>query len=230
MHKRVFEIFAAIIILLTCAPSTLAGQGVSPPTIEVVGEARIMVEPNQATITFAVETNAAKAQQAVTENAERSARLLTALKRISGESAKIKTSGFSLSPVYAKEERIRPQGYRVRNTVALETNSLDKVGALIDEASTAGVSHVNSLEFNTDKEGQFRREAAVAAVHNAQEIANTLAEAAGLTIKKIIKISYGPSQPIRPFRVEAMAAAARTPIEVGEISVEERVRVVFEVN
>jgi len=181
-----------------------------------------------ATVSFAVETSATKAKQAVSENAEKTAALLKALRGITVKEVTIKTSGFSLTPIYDKDNRLRPKGYRARNSVILETKSIDKLGAFIDEASKVDVSRIGSLTFSTDRDEEFRKEAAVKAVQQAREIAEDLAKAAGLTIKKIIKLSYSPRGPVRPYRMEAMAAAARTPIEVGEMSIEESVHVVFE--
>ena len=89
------------------------------------------------------------------------------------------------------------------------------------------MSRIGSLTFSTDRDEELRKEAAVKALQQAKTIAEDLAKAAGLTIKKITKISYSPGGPIRPYRMEAMATA-RTPIEAGEISIEESVHVVFE--
>jgi uncharacterized protein YggE len=194
----------------------------------VVGKAKIMAMPNVASIAFTVETNATKAQQAVDQNAKRAERLLKTLRQIGGKEVKLKTAGFSLSPVYEKDKRFLPKGYRVSNTVMLETKNTDKLGTFIDEASNAGVSRIGSITFSTDQEEKLRKEAAVRAVRRAKEIAQDLAKAAGLTINKIIKLTYSPRGPVRPYRMEAMAAAARTPIEAGEIGLEESVSVVFE--
>jgi uncharacterized protein YggE len=195
-----------------------------------MGKARIMVMPNVATISFTVETNSPKARDAVRENAEQTNRLFDFLKKISGEETKIRTSGFSLSPVYEEKKRLRPSGYRVRNTVLAETKNLDKVGAFIDEASKAGAGRVGSLTFSTDKEETFRREAAAEAVRNAVKSAENLAKAAGLSIQRIIKISYTPRVPVMRSMMVAAAEQVTTPIEIGQIPVEASVNVVFEAN
>ncbi|NIP26184.1 MAG: DUF541 domain-containing protein, partial [Phycisphaerae bacterium] len=83
-------------------------------------------------------------------------------------------------------------GYRARNSVLLETKSIDKLGIFIDEASRVGVNRIGSITFSTDRDQELRKEAAVKAVQQAQTIAEDLAKAAGLTIRKIIKISYSP--------------------------------------
>lgn len=226
-RKFAFGIFATLIII-SFAGLSYAQEKPTPATIEVVGRATIMVMPNMATLSFSVETSATTAKQAAGENARKSNKLLKALREVTAKDVKIKTSGFNLTPIYDKDSRLRPKGYRATNAVLLETKSIDKLGIFIDEASRVGVSHIGSLTFSTDRDKELRKEAAAKAVQQAKTIAEDLAKAGGLTIKRIIKISYRPGGPVRPYRMEARAAAVRTPIEAGEISIEESVHVVFE--
>ena len=228
MYRKFVSGLFGILIIITFAGLSYAKEKPTPSTIEVTGQAKIMVMPNMATVSFAVETSANTAKQAAGENAKKTNKLLNALREITAKEVKIKTSGFNLTPIYDKDSRFHPRGYRVRNSVLLETKSIDKLGTFIDEASRVGVSRIGSLTFGTDRDQEMRKEAAVQAVQQAKTIAEDLAKAAGLTIKKISKISYSPGGPVRPYRMEAMAAAVRTPIEVGEMSIEESVHVVFE--
>ena len=228
MHRIfVFGLFGTLIIIFFAGLS-YAQEKPAPSTIEVTGKATIKVMPNMVTLSFAVETSATTAKQAAGENARKSNKLLDGLREIAAKEVKIKTSGFNLTPIYDKDSRLRPRGYRARNSVLLETKSIDKLGTFIDEASRVGVSRIGSLTFSTDRDEELRKEAAVKAVQQAKTIAEDLAKAAGLTIKRIIKITYSPGGPVRPYRMEAMAAAVRTPIEAGEMSIEESVHVVFE--
>ena len=104
-----------------------------------------MVIPNIATLSFSVETNASEAQDAISKNAQMTQGLLTTLKAIRGEEDEIETSRFTLSPVYEKDKRTRPAGYRVSNTVIVETKNMEKVGNFIDEAAKAGVGRIGNL-------------------------------------------------------------------------------------
>jgi hypothetical protein len=228
MYRRLVLSLFGTLIIITFACLSYAEEKPGPSTVEVAGKAKIMVMPNMATVSFAVETSATKAKQAVSENAEKTDALLKALRGITAKEVTIKTASFSLTPIYDKDNRLRPKGYRARNSVTLETKSIDKLGAFIDEASNAGVSRIGTITFSTDRDEELRKEAAVKAVQQARKIAEDLAKAAGLDIKKIIKLTYSPRGPVRPYRMEAMAAAVRTPIEVGEMSIEESVHVVFE--
>jgi uncharacterized protein YggE len=77
----------------------------------------------------------------------------------------------------------------------------------------------------------LRKEAAVEAFREAMVNAKELAKAAGLTIKRIIKVSYGPREPVFHYPGEVnVQTSAQTPITIGEIPIEARVTVTFEVN
>ena len=230
MKKKTTTILCIVSMLVATACLAWAEDTAKTPTIEVVGKAKLMVMPDVATISFAVETNSSKAQDAVRENAAQTNTLLKALREVSGNETKIKTSGFSLSPVYEERQRLRPSGYRVRNTVVVETKDLDKVGALIDEASRGGAGSIGSLTFGTDKEEKFAREAAAEALRDAVKSAEALAKAAGLTLKRIVGVTYTPRPPGVVRSLVAHAERVSTPVEIGEIPVEASVNVVFEVN
>jgi len=232
MHRRSISVVGGIFLLMTLFCIARAEETAGISTLEVVGHAKLMAKPNTATLSLATETNAKNAQDAVQDNALQTETLLKRLRKILAKEDKVKTSGYSVSPVYEKEKPIRVAGYRVRNTVVVETKNLDKLGALIDEAAKAEVSRMAGLTFSHDEKDELQAKTAVEAVHQAVKTAEELASAAGLTIKRIIRISYSPRGPISPLR-EARALGApspRTPIEIGEIPIEASVTVVFEVN
>jgi len=226
--KKVFLLTALFAVAF--APSAFAQGDEKPSTIEISGRATIQALPNTVTLSFSVETDAPLAKDAVKDNAESTEKVLAALRKVADKDGKIKTSGFSLSPVYEKGDPSKPSGFRVRNMVFLESKALKKVGAFIDEAAEAGASRISNLTFTSDKEEELRREAAVEAVKQARTDAEALAKASGLLIKRIIKITYDQREyaPLGVLR-EASVAGVQTPITVGEISVSANVHVVFEV-
>lgn len=200
------------------------------PTIEITGRASIMTMPNTVTIFFSVETELPKASDAVRSNAEKAEKILNVLRRISDKDTRIKTSGYGLFPVYEKEGATRIGLYRVRNSVIVETKDLDKVGAFVDQAAEAGVSRIANLTFGTDRAEELTKEAAAQALKNAVRDAEALAKVAGVSIKRIAKITYDQREnhPVRAM-LEA-AAPVSTPIMVGEIQVQASVHLVFELN
>jgi uncharacterized protein len=215
-----------LLLLLGLAPSAFPED--KPSTIEITGRAAVLALPTTVTISFAVETDSPKAQTAVQDNAERTGKVLAALKKVSDKDTKLRTTGFALSPVYEKTERVI--GYRVRNTVVLESKELDKTGAFIDEAAEAGVSRIGNLSFSNDKEEDLRKEAALEALKLAVKDAEALAKASGMAVKRILKITYDSREHPTIVMRDAAPAVVRTPIAVGEIPVQVEVRVTFEVN
>lgn len=230
MKMRIWTGLMTIVVVVGYLLNPAAYAEEKAATMEVIGTARLMVEPNMAVLSFAVETNARSAGDAVAANAEKTRKLIDTLKDVMGPKDSIKTSRYDLSPVYSKTNRFRPEGYRVSNRVILETRALDKVGRLIDAAVGADVSRIGSLRFQNDQYELNRKAASKAAVQNALVSARELAEAADLTLRRIVTISFTGQGPIpRPYMAEAAVSRAQTPIEAGQIPVEARVTVVFEV-
>ena len=229
MYRKFYTLLCGIVAFLMVATSSLAGNTTEVSTIEVTGRARIMAIPNVASLSIAVENTATTAQQAVSQNALQTETVIKTLKKMSEKNTKIKTSAYSLSPVYEKGDRAKPSGYRAINNIVLETKNLDKVGAFIDEATKAGANRIGIIAFSSDKEDELKDKAASEAVHQAIKSAENLSKTAGLTIKRIVGISYGPRRPIFKSLLTAGASSASTPIEAGQIAVEATVNVVFEV-
>jgi uncharacterized protein YggE len=227
MKKTVFMI---LFLTVACAAPAFAEPGERTSTVEVAAGATVFTMPDTVTLSFAVETDSPAAKAAVTENAERTGKVLAALRKVADKDSKIKTSGFSLSPLYEKGDGSKPSGYRVRNTVILESKRLDKTGTFIDEAAEAGASRISNLTFTSDKEEDIRQEAAVKALKQATSDAEALAKASGLAVKGVLKISYDQREraPLGVLR-EAAVAGVQTPIAVGEIAVHANVLAVFEV-
>ena len=226
--KRI--LLLSILFTVAFVPFAFAQGGEKPSTIEITARAAVQAMPNTVTLSFAVETDGPLAKDTVRDNAERTEKVLAALAKAADKDGKITTSGFSLSPVYEKGDPSKPSGFRVRNTVILESKALSKVGAFIDEAAEAGASRISNLTFTSDKEEELRREAAIGALKQARMDAEALAKASGLAIKRVVKITHDQREhtPLGVLR-EAAVAGVQTPIAVGEISVSANVNVVFEV-
>lgn len=205
------------------APQTTA-------TLEVIGRAAIQVSPDLARIAFTVETTARQASEAVSSNAQKTETLLTALRRIMGPEDKLQTTRFNLQPVYDKDDRLRPSGYQVGNRVTVDTMQMDKIGDLIDAAAASNAGQISNLQFHTTREAAHRLEAAVLAVEQARTEAEKLARAAVVVLGPVLRIRYAPQNAPGVFFEKTTMAMSRTPIEVGDLTIEAEVSMVFEIN
>lgn len=207
-------------------------------TLQVSGKGEITTKPEKANITISVETTNQNASTAVSENAEKMNKVMQKLKSQIGKNDKISTTAYNLTPVYTYDEKTRKSelsGYRVSNSINVESKNLDIVGKLIDSATQAGANRIDRLSFDLDNRDEYRKRALVKAVQDARETADIVAKAAGVTIVKIMQISPSYEIPIpiyREFAITAKAAPAPPPptqIEPGELTVNASVNMVFEI-
>jgi len=205
-------------------------------TISVTGRGEVSITPDLANISFSVETMAKTASDAVKENAEKTSKVLKALKAQIGKNDKLSTTGYNLSPVYEYNNQTKKSefnGYRATNVIMVKTYDLNNLGNLIDSAAAAGSNNIQGLSFDTTKRDEYRREALVKAVEDAKTTADTVTNAAGVQITEIFQISPSydyPTPVYRDFAVRGKAAfaeVASTPIEAGEISIKASVNMVF---
>ncbi len=217
-----------IAVSMVLAPPALpAAEPDTGAFIEVIGRGIVAERPDEAVLTFTVETSATDADEAIRQNAAKAEKLIAKLKQKMVSQDRLTTTRFQLHPIYDKTSRISPSSFRVSNTVKLETGQVDNLGLLIDTAADAGSNRIGQLHFRHSRSEELARQAAVLAVQQARRIAEDLARAAGVTITRVQRISYGSHPSPRPMRAEMAMARSATPIEVGALAIERQVMVVF---
>ncbi len=238
MAKNTFPYgFILLISIFLVSNLAFAQEKSEKSTLEAVGRGEVKIKPDMAYLTISVETTAKKASDAVRENAEKMRSVIDKLKSQIGKEDKITTTGYTLSPIYEYNDRIKGSqlaGYKASNGVVVETKNLDELGKLIDSATQVGANRVDSLTFDTDKREEYRRQALTQAVQDAKSTADAVAKASGVKIVKILRISPSfevPRPMVRELGFAKVAAtqAAPTPIEPGELTVSATVNIVFEI-
>jgi len=105
--------------------------------ITVVGEGRVAVVPNMATISVGVTFDGKTAAEALDQTSFTTGEVLTLLSEIGIEQADMQTNNLRLSPLYNDRsssgvER-SVQGYRAENTVQIRVRSLGDLGVILDD-------------------------------------------------------------------------------------------------
>jgi uncharacterized protein YggE len=212
-------------------------KSAEPTRITVSGEATVQAQPDTAVLSIAVVTQNASASEAQAENASKTDAVVRAVRAAAGAGAEVKTGGYSLQPQYAYKQNEAPliNGYQVRNNVIVTMPDLTKVGPVIDAASRAGANTVDYLNFTLRRDRPARSQALSEATRDATAKAQTLAEALGGRIVRIVEVHEGPLyRPPVPLRgnIAGRAAemqAADTPIEPGSLDVRAQVQLVAEI-
>lgn len=210
---------------LFASPLTLIAQGPPSTTVPQVvttatGEATIV--PDRGMVYFAVETRAATAAEAGSENARRQSAVITAIRSKGVRGEQVTTSGYTVGP----EERYdggqrKLIGYIARNTVVVDVHKIDQLGGIIDAALGAGANSIGGLRYYSTRFEEARRSALRSAVTKARADAEVMASAAGGAIGLPLEISASDVGIPRPMYDVALAARAmeggpETPISVGE--------------
>lgn len=234
MNKYMLVASLFLFVLITTTYSYAQNVKYEQQTLNVNGSGEVNATPDVANISFAVETNAKTADATVKENAEKTSKVLEALKSIIGKNDKLSTTGYNLTPMYEYNDQTKKSefaGYRATNSVLVTTYNLKNIGALIDSAAEAGSNNIQGLTFDTTKRNEYMREALAKAVEDAKATAEVVASAAGVKITTIHQISPSYSYPVAVYRdfAESKIAAAPppTPIEAGDITIKASVSMVF---
>jgi uncharacterized protein YggE len=227
------------VAMLVWFVSTAWGQGPSDklayPSIRVTGEAAVTTKPDQAQIDIGVVTEAKNAQAVATENAEKLDAVLAELRKALGPGADIKSTSYSLTPVYHyPKEGGTPTitGYSATNVIQVKTNELTQVGKIIDMATQSSANRIQSLQFTLKDEQAVYIQALREAVAKARAKGEAIASALGLKIVRVLSVEEGGpvSRPVYAEGMQARGAApVQTPIEPGTIEVRARVTLTLEI-
>ena len=221
-------------VWLTAAAPVRAAVERPFPSISVSGEGTVMVTPDLAVATGGVTTEAKTPREASDGNARAMNAIVATLNQAGIADPDIRTSRFSIAPVYAQRRDAAPQltGYRVTNQVRVKIRDNAKVGEVLDQLVAAGANNVANVEFTVSEPGKLLDEARNAAFADARRKAELYAKAAGAQLGRAISIDEGGGafpRPLRAYRAVAEAQAA-TPIMPGEETLRVQVTVAFELN
>ena len=228
---RMFPALAtAIVLALPAAAETV------PATIAVTGEGKVEMAPDMAMLSLGVMTQADTAAAALKANSDGLSGALDRLKAAGIEGRDIQTSGLSLHPNVdysstGREPQVR--GYTASNMLTVRLRDLSVLGQTLDAVVTEGANTLNGLSFGLQNPDEATDEARRRAVADATHKAALYAEAAGVTLGRIVTISeqgnYGGPQPMMMAEARFAKDAGSVPVASGEISIGATISVVYEI-
>ena len=208
-----------------------------PGTIQVTGHAQVSETPDRVYIGIGVTTQAPQSEAAASQNAARLSAVIAAVKRAAGAGTQLTTTEYSINPNYNyPRDGGAPTllGYTVGNVVEVRLDDLHKIGRVIDAATQAGSNDVRDIRFALRDEQTPRSEALREAALNARQEAQTLAEALGLRIVRVLSADeqspgVGPRVIYPQGGLRMSTLAAPTPVEAGTLDINATVTLTVEV-
>lgn len=233
MGQRMAWALLAVTVTMLATPRTQA-QAIRPvPAVEaaadsgltVHGHAEMKVRPDIAYVSVGVVTQARDSTQAVADNAARATALMAALKKAGLADKDIQTQSYGVEPQY--DYNASPAvltGYQVTNTVQVTVRDLARVGQVIDAATQAGGNQINGVTFDLADRTQAEAQVLAQAVVEARVKASVMAQAAGVSLGRLMQLTEGSEPVVQPLVMERpmlMKAAAEpsTPVSAQDISV-----------
>jgi uncharacterized protein YggE len=203
------------VLMLAVAGGLEAQEPTRPtvPQIVTAASAEVRVSPDRATVSIGVQSRAATAAAAATQNAQKQRAVIDAIKAKGVPTEQISTTNFNVIPetVYDREGKAPPRttSYLVVNTVNVDLKRIDLVGPVIDGALGAGANQINSLQFGLQNADSARRAALTQAVTKARADAEAIARVQAGDYQE------RPPVPFDAMRRMAATAEMQTPVEPG---------------
>ncbi len=207
-----------------------------PLEITSVGQGKVFAKPDIALVSIGVQTQGMKSNDVVTENNTKMNAITTAIKNLGVEEKDIQTSSYNLSPVYDYTERGRVfRGYSLNQAVNVKIRNFDKIGDILDKATSLGANTVGDLQFTIDDQEKVISEARTKAIAEAKTKAGDLAAAAGLKIVKLVNISEGNAPSPQPLygkgggELDMVSSSVAPQIQTGQMEINSTVYLTYRV-
>jgi hypothetical protein len=164
----------------------------------VTGSGTVYAKADIANLSVGFKTPVKKtAAEATKENSEKMNEIISAVKGLDVEAKDIKTTNYSLRPVYNWTEKEGQQlvGYEVSQNADIKIRNLDKIGDIIAQTTAKGANQVGDISFTIDDEYELKNEARELAITKAKEKAEIIARQTGMKlgdIKGVFESSVSP--------------------------------------
>ncbi|MEX0918113.1 MAG: SIMPL domain-containing protein [Candidatus Paceibacterota bacterium] len=218
-----------------------------PTTINVRGEGEVLARPDIGQFTFSVRAQGDDAASAQEQSAEAMNGIIAYLTEAGVAENDIKTTNYNLNPRYVYEERACPMGsycppgeqridgYEVSQMVEVKVRELDNSGDLISGVGSRGATNISGLQFTIDDEDDLKAEAREAAIAEAKEKAEELADALGVRIVRMV--GYYEEEMYQPYygmggdmaMSESAMARVAPNMPTGENEITATVNITYEV-
>ncbi len=204
--------------------------------IQVEGTGKVEVRPDIAQITLGVEVDRQPtADSALRILSERFSRVVAALKDVGVAEEDVTTTNFSISPTYDfPDGRQVPTGFQASENVTVKIRDLDTIGQVISRTTVEGVNQVGGVTFTSEDVEEIKSQAQEAAIADARQKAERLAQALGVRLGRVKTFSSSLQPPIpfleRAVAVSGIGGAEPVPqVPVGTQETTAQVTVTFEI-
>jgi uncharacterized protein YggE len=227
-----------IIGLAACSgqSSTSTAGDAQTRSLRVTGVGEASGAPDMAVIDLGVEQRGSDLGALVDQANQTLNDITAALESFGIDSSDIQTSQFNIrqdqpntaEPTLESGPTTAQPVYVITATQRVRLNNLDQIGQAIQVALDAGANSISGLSFGLENPSDLQQQARLSAIADAQDRADQMAEALGLSLGDVISVSESGSGSVRSASNVTVEMAAGAPaIRQGQLSVSVSVEVVF---
>ncbi len=185
------------VMLLAAAATTAPVQAAEVqitaqnPVIELSVYEQVEVEPDVATISTGVQTDAATAVEALRRNSAEMERLVAMIRALGIAERDIQTARINLNPRYEYKNNITPRflGYQASNQVTVKLREIERVGEVLDAMVEAGATNINGPRFSIENDEAAKATARKGALERGKKQAEEYARFAGYSGVRLLQVS-----------------------------------------
>jgi uncharacterized protein YggE len=243
MLKKMLEILTVgvVVALVVGLYFRLAGalpvsvtQTQKMSTFDVMGEGRVVVVPDEASVVMGVRKEGSSVKQVQEQVNQTMTSLTKELKAMGIKDGDIRTSSYSFYPDYSVRGR-----YTAYAQVEVRIRDMEQVSPVLDLVGTLGLENVSGPSFGLSDElkEESVKEARAKAIEEAKSKAQELAGLAGMNLGRIVNVQEGSYYPAQPYMMrDALPVAGggvdmqktETPVEAGSSEVSVNVTLSYE--
>jgi uncharacterized protein YggE len=201
------------------------------PLINVNGEGKVKVAPDQVSVSATVETKGNNAKDVKKQNDEKIDAVLKFIKKMNIPASDFRTKQVSLNPQYDYDKK--KTSYNAVQTVEILVKDLSKYDELMEGLVQQGINRIDRVSFESSKLAQHQSEARKLAIKDAKQKAEDYVSVVGQKVGKAYVISdnsqiYNPQPVFATMRMKESAdSASNETLAIGEIEITANVSVSF---
>lgn len=238
-HRKLVTLLPFLVITTlfsACGQAQMQGNQTQGPQISVSGSGKVTAEADQATVNLNLSAQAADSAGAKNDVDKRINAFFDAIQKLGIKDEQITAGSMSLNPQYDYQNR-KPRfiGFQANRSISVELNDLEKIHPVLDAAVALKINGIQGIQYASSAEEKMREQARLAAIEDSKQKAKQMAEAYGAKLGPVYSISYHSGNIDRPYaqpEIRALAmsdnAAPSGRFIPGEISVQDRISVVFD--
>ncbi|HXC77638.1 MAG TPA: SIMPL domain-containing protein [Candidatus Acidoferrum sp.] len=204
--------------VVVAAPAALPqSTSTFTPGVFASGDATVSTKPDVAFLMVGVQSSKPTAAAVQSDLASKAARLIAKAKAIGIADKDISTSGYSVNPNYVGSNTTI-DGYMASEQISLKWHNVDTAGNALDALVQSGGATNVSVGFGLADPKAAQAQARALAIADAKTKAQAMADAAGVRLGQVMRVSdissYGGA-PMLGYAAGSAAASVPTQIPVG---------------